>query len=101
MHAMANHERYKLVCWVSSFHCANCTFRDEIVAKRRAAFDRVEKLSGIHDTSKLPLCYAKTDREEQYVEGLRVGKAAYDDGMKHRHDFFDHMTPRFALANAR
>jgi acyl-CoA oxidase len=71
------------------------------VAKRRAAFDRVETLLGSRDTHKLPRHYGNAGREEQYDDGLEWGKVAFEDGLQYRHDIFDHVTPRYALANSR
>ncbi|RYP69909.1 hypothetical protein DL769_005150 [Monosporascus sp. CRB-8-3] len=67
-------------------------------ARSRASFD-VEALTrviyGDADTQ-----YAKTSREDLYINGLRMGKAAWDDRAKSGHDFFDWMTPRFTLFNS-
>ncbi|KAF2641161.1 acyl-CoA oxidase [Massarina eburnea CBS 473.64] len=70
------------------------------VRQRRAAFERVERLSGTHDTIVLPKCYANTNREEAYDQGLKVGKIAFEDGLKYGHSFFHKMTPRYTLSNA-
>ncbi|KAF2117114.1 acyl-CoA dehydrogenase/oxidase C-terminal [Lophiotrema nucula] len=74
--------------------------REDVVTQRRAAFERVEKVVGTRDISKLPRCYANLSREDQYEEGLRWGKAAFEDGIKYQHDFFASTTPRYALANS-
>lgn len=71
------------------------------MAKRRAAFERVETLTGTRDTSKLPRSYANMNREEAYDEGLEWGKAAFEDGNQFKHDFFAFVTPRFLLVNSR
>ncbi|KAF2260677.1 acyl-CoA oxidase [Lojkania enalia] len=73
---------------------------ESVVIERRAALGRIENLLGAHDTSKLPHPYGNTNREEAFLEGLRWGKAAFEDGMKHNHDFFDFLTPRYTLSNA-
>jgi hypothetical protein len=41
------------------------------------------------------------NREEAYEEGLEMGRAAFEDGIKHGHDFFVNITPRYMLANSR
>ncbi|RYP78653.1 hypothetical protein DL771_000320 [Monosporascus sp. 5C6A] len=65
--------------------------------RSRASFD-VEAFTrviyGDADTQ-----YAKTSHEDLYVDGLRMGKAVWDDRAKFGHDFFGWMTPRFALFN--
>ncbi|KAF2200304.1 acyl-CoA oxidase [Delitschia confertaspora ATCC 74209] len=71
-----------------------------VVRKRRAAFERVETITGTRDTSKLPRSYGNMNREEAYEEGLEWGKAAFEDGINYKHDYFDSITPRYALANA-
>lgn len=75
--------------------------REEKVKQRRAAFKRVEVLLGTHDTTKLPRCYANTDRESIYVQGLKMGKAILQDMMRYKHDVFLWITPRCNLINAR
>jgi acyl-CoA oxidase len=74
---------------------------ENVVCKRRAAFERVEKQLGTHDTSKLPECYAYTDREAIYEQGLRMGGACLQDMKEHGHDVFAWITPRYNLTNAR
>lgn len=71
-----------------------------VVEARRAAWSRVEAVTGTNDTSKLPDQYAKTSREELYAEGLRMGRAAWEDSVKYKHDFFGEMTARYALTNS-
>ncbi|RYP43984.1 hypothetical protein DL768_009505 [Monosporascus sp. mg162] len=71
----------------------------DTVRRRREAWARVEAVLGTSDTSRLPQQYAKTSREDLYIDGLRMGKAAWDDRAKSGHDFFDWMTPRFTLCN--
>ncbi|KAF2802696.1 acyl-CoA oxidase [Mytilinidion resinicola] len=72
----------------------------DIVKQRRAAFNRVEKLTGTLDPSKLPCSYGNMDREQAYDEGLEWGKAAFEDGITHKHTIFDNITPRYVLSNA-
>ena len=72
-----------------------------IVERRRATFERVEKLTGAWDTKKLPAIYGNMNREDAYEEGLKTGKAAFEDGIRHGHDFFVNITPRCMLANSR
>ncbi|RYO94212.1 hypothetical protein DL766_008983 [Monosporascus sp. MC13-8B] len=71
----------------------------DTVRRRREAWARVEAVLGTLDTSRLPRRYAKTSREDLYIDGLRMGKAAWDDRAKSGHDFFDWMTPRLPLFN--
>lgn len=79
----------------------NIIYDSEVqVEARRAAWARVEKVLGTDDTSKLPEQYANTSRENLYLEGLKMGKAAWDDGIKHDHNFFANYTPRYALGNS-
>ena len=73
----------------------------DTVERRRAAFERVEKFTGAWDTKKLPAIYGNTNREDAYEEGLKIGKAAFEDGIRHGHDFFVNITPRCMLANSR
>jgi acyl-CoA oxidase len=77
------------------------TNREDKVQQRRDAFERVETILDTRNTAKLPRCYASTSREELYDEGLRAGRAAFEDGLKHEHDFFLEATPRGILNNAR
>ena len=77
------------------------THRKGEVQKRREAFHRVEKVIGTHDSSKLPLCYSDTSREGLYEQGLRMGKAIFEDMQQHDHDVFVWITPRYNLINAR
>jgi acyl-CoA oxidase len=72
-----------------------------MVEKKREAFQRVEVLIGARDTSKLPRSYANMNREDAYDEGLEWGKAAFEDGIRYKHNFFDYTTPRYVIANAR
>jgi len=50
--------------------------------------------------SKLPRIYGNLNREELYDEGLAMGKAAFEDGIKHGHGVFDFSTPRHQISNA-
>jgi len=50
--------------------------------------------------SKLPRVYSNLNREELYDEGLAMGKAAFQDGIKYKHSFFDLSTPRYQISNA-
>ncbi|KAK1755522.1 hypothetical protein QBC47DRAFT_445664 [Echria macrotheca] len=72
----------------------------ETVQKRRAAWHRVELALDSTDTTKLPPQYAKTSREDLYLDGLRMGKAAWDDQLQHDHAFFEWLTPRYTACNA-
>ena len=71
------------------------------VEKRRAAFERVEKILGTGDNTKLPRCYRGYNREDAYHEGLEEGKVALNDGLHYNHDVFEHITPRYQLLNSR
>ncbi|KAF2123520.1 acyl-CoA oxidase [Dothidotthia symphoricarpi CBS 119687] len=73
---------------------------EDNVRQRSAAFKRVEKLLGTHDTTKLPRCYADTDRESLYEQGLHMGKVILEDMMRYNHDVFVSITPRYNLINA-
>lgn len=73
----------------------------EMVKRKREAFERVENLTGTRDTLKLPRCYANQNRQEAFDEGLEWGKAAFEDGLPHKHNFFDYATPRYQLVNSR
>lgn len=46
---------------------------------------------------KIPPSYANTDREEQYLLGLKFGKAIMDDEIEHDHKFFGFHTHQYAL----
>jgi acyl-CoA oxidase len=72
---------------------------EDIVRRKREAWARVEAVLGTADSSSLPSQYAYTSREDLYLEGLRLGKAAWDDRITYSHDFFDWMTPRYTLGN--
>jgi acyl-CoA oxidase len=71
------------------------------VKARRAAFERIETLIGTRDTSKLPRSYGNMNRDEAYDEGLEVGKAAFEDGIRYKHHFFDQTNHRYVLSNSR
>ncbi|KAF2648187.1 acyl-coenzyme A oxidase 1 [Lophiostoma macrostomum CBS 122681] len=73
---------------------------EDMVQERRAAFERVETLLETQDTSKLPRSYGNMNREEAYEEGLQMGKATFEDGIRHGHDVFVNITPRYMLANS-
>lgn len=80
----------------------NNTFsRERIVKERRAAFERVEKALDTYDTSKLPRCYSENSREALFEQGLQMGKVCLDDMLKHEHEHFVWITPRYNLVNAR
>lgn len=68
--------------------------------QKRSAWGRVEAAVGSSNTDRLPDQYAYTSREDLYREGLQTGKAAWIDGVKYNHTFFDVITPRYAMANA-
>ncbi|KAJ0302383.1 hypothetical protein Brms1b_012043 [Colletotrichum noveboracense] len=70
-----------------------------VVRARRAAWARVEKALGTDDTSRLPGHYAKTSREDLYLDGLRMGRAVWEDRRTHNHAHFDWLTPRSTLFN--
>jgi acyl-CoA oxidase len=80
---------------------ADYGFSECIVQERRAAFERVEKTLGTHDTSKLPRCYSQTSREDLFEQGLEMGKACLDEKFEHGHEHFVWITPRYNLTNAR
>ncbi|KAJ8605958.1 hypothetical protein MRB53_041251 [Persea americana] len=67
---------------------------------RRDAWRRVEQAIGTADTSTLPAQYRDTSREGLYEEGLQSGVAHWTDSIRHNHDFFDSVTPRYALINS-
>jgi len=71
----------------------------DTVRQRQQAWARVEAEMGVTDTWKLPSQYARTSREDLYLDGLRLGKATWKDRAEHKHDFFDWLTPRYTLAN--
>ena len=68
--------------------------------KTIAAFERVERVLGENDTSKLPATYGDLNRQQMLLEGLRAGKATFQDGLKHKHTAFDYTTHLYSLANA-
>lgn len=47
---------------------------------------------------RIPPAYANTDREGQYLLGLKFGKAIMDDQIKYGHTIFDAHTHQYALA---
>ncbi|KAH8897349.1 acyl-CoA oxidase [Thozetella sp. PMI_491] len=71
----------------------------ETMRNRREAWARVEAATGAADTTKLPLRYAYTSREDLYMDGLTIGTAAWNDGHEYGHQFFDWLTPRYTLMN--
>lgn len=71
----------------------------DTIRRRREAWARVEAAIGTSDTSQLPRRYAKTSREDLYLDGLELGRAAFDDRATFGHDFFDWITPRYTLFN--
>lgn len=71
----------------------------DTLRRRREAWARIEASLGTSDTSRLPYRYAKTSREDLYLDGLELGRAAFDDRTKYGHDFFDWITPRYTLFN--
>ncbi|KUJ19073.1 acyl-CoA oxidase [Mollisia scopiformis] len=64
-----------------------------------AAFERVENILG-DDNFKLPATYGDLNRQQMLLEGLRAGKATFQDGLKHNHSIFDYTTHLFSLGNA-
>ena len=68
----------------------------EATERREGVFARVEDALGVSDPRKLPLAYAKQDREYQYLDGLAFGKAIMDDEIQHRHGVFDYHSHRLA-----
>ena len=68
---------------------------EDTVRRRREAWARIEERLGASDTSVLPRQYAKTSREDLYLDGLALGRAAFDDRAKYGHDFFDWISPRY------
>ncbi|RAH72516.1 acyl-CoA oxidase [Aspergillus aculeatinus CBS 121060] len=73
---------------------------EENVSSRRAALARVESTLGITDNMKLPHLHTGLDRREQYLEGLRRGRAIVTDMLQHDHTHFVNLTERSQLANA-
>lgn len=84
----------------NSFHITDFFHSKKAVDQHNAAFARVEKALGTDDNSKLPSSYAKTGREDQYLEGLKAGKIALEDGMRYNHQIFDTSTQNWVLSNA-
>ncbi|MCJ1477527.1 hypothetical protein MMC13_006199 [Lambiella insularis] len=72
----------------------------DVVERRDAAFDRVETLLGTKDQSLLPICYGNINREEAFMQGLEAGRVTLEDGIDHKHDFFDNNTERYTLSNS-
>ena len=70
------------------------------VKQRRIAWDRFETTTDTKDMNKLPRCYGSQNREEMYDEGLEMGKAAFEDTLKYKHNFFKDITPKYQLNNA-
>ena len=75
-----------------------------LLTARRAAWSRVEAaLSPTPSTPSacrpLPSHYAYTSREDLYLDGLRMGAAAWEDMATHGHRFFEWITPRYTLFN--
>lgn len=64
-----------------------------------AAFKRIENSLG-DDTFKLPTTYGDLNRQQILLEGLRAGKATFQDGLKHKHSVFEYTTHLFSLGNA-
>lgn len=73
--------------------------REDVVKRRRAAFKRVEEATGRADKTALPKCYANTSRDALYLEGVEAGTAAFVDGIKYGHDFFNSFDQRYTLSN--
>lgn len=46
----------------------------ENVQRINEVFARVEKALSVDDTSKLPACYGNMNREEAFLEGLKLEK---------------------------
>ncbi|OCK75015.1 acyl-coenzyme A oxidase 1 [Lepidopterella palustris CBS 459.81] len=90
--AAASFDSYELACFIHR--------GEDEVKKRRAAWHRVESITNVLDTSKLPRSYGNMDREQAYDEGLEWGKAAFEDGINYKHNYFDNITPRYVLSNA-
>ncbi|KAJ7915807.1 acyl-CoA oxidase [Mycena leptocephala] len=72
----------------------------EAVKVREAAFARIEQALQASDPSKIPDTYGEVNRMEQYLDGLRFGKAMLAEKLKHGHSVFDTITPRYWMANA-
>ncbi|KAF2275328.1 acyl-CoA oxidase [Westerdykella ornata] len=88
----ASFDSYELACFIHG--------GENVLKERRLAWERVETLIGTRDTSKLPQSYGNQNREEMYEEGLRWGKIIFEDGLKFKHTFFKHITPRYVLLNS-
>ncbi|KAK2595569.1 hypothetical protein QQS21_006743 [Conoideocrella luteorostrata] len=69
------------------------------VQQRREAWRRVEAAMGTNDTSRLPIQYALTSREDKYQDGLRMSGLTLNDCLRYKHDCFEYITPRYALCN--
>jgi len=50
--------------------------------------------------SKLPRCYANTDREALLSEGAKAGAVTFADRLKYNHDVFHYSTNTLTFANA-
>ena len=77
------------------------TNRQEKVQQRRAAFECIKNFLDTRDTATIPRCYGGTSQEELYEEGLKAGRATFEDGLKYNHDFFLETTSRGTISNAR
>ena len=55
-------------------------------------------MMGLQDNMKIPPAYTNTDREGQYLLGLKHGRALMDDEIEHHHGLFDVHTHQHSLA---
>lgn len=64
------------------------------------AFKRLETALGELDMSKLPGVYKDISREAQFLYGLKLGKAAFEECLEHGHKLFHQATPKWRMGNA-
>lgn len=67
--------------------------------KTIAAFKRVDEALSTNNL-KLPCVYRDLNRQQMLLEGLRGGKASFQDAIKYNHNVFDYATHHFAPGNA-
>ncbi|KAH7400221.1 hypothetical protein BKA64DRAFT_694778 [Cadophora sp. MPI-SDFR-AT-0126] len=71
----------------------------EELEKTLSAFARVEKTLGHTDNFKLPVAYGDQTRQAAFLEGLRCGKATFEDGWPDSDVFFG-KTHLWCIANS-
>ncbi|TVY83871.1 Peroxisomal acyl-coenzyme A oxidase [Lachnellula suecica] len=74
-------------------------YSKDAVDRQKEAFARVEKALNT-DLSKLPARYGNMNREQMMDEGMRTGSIAVNDGLDHKHSFFDQSNLQWSLANS-